>query len=106
MTARTAKGKRLELLLVFERQAGKSHDFGILVFLHREENVSVFAEGFALNHRIFNIFVRGEKVRLVAGGVGVQPFNDALLVFVHGGRLSDDQMAITVRDRGNPFLTE
>lgn len=106
VTAWASKGKRPGLLLVFERQVEKSHDFGILVFLHREENVGVFAEGFALNHRIFNIFVRGEKVRLVAGGLGVQSCNVALLVFVRDGRLNDEQMTNTVRDRVNPFLTE
>lgn len=106
VTDRASKGKRLELLLVFERQPGEPHGFGILVFSHGEENIGVFAEGFALIHRIFNTFVRGEKVRLVAGGVGVQPFNVALLVFVHDGRLNDEQMANTVRDRVNPFLTE
>ena len=44
------KEKRLELFIVSERQAGKSHGFGIFVFFHREENIDVFAEGFALIH--------------------------------------------------------
>ena len=40
----------MELFIVSERQAGKSHGFGIFVFFHREENIDVFAEGFALIH--------------------------------------------------------